>query len=469
MKLHVGSFFMKVVAGFILLFLLLGIADILQARTLMNSMFATQQEKRGLSLSSMLATQAANLIIINNYYDLHELLKDTQNSNDDIKYIFVMSNAGELLAHSFPGGFPKDLLKMPAPIKTESYKVSTISTEEGVIRDIAMPIFDGKLGIVHVGLSEEILYKTLHDTTSQFLVNSLIAMLIGFGLAVFFAQRLTRPIRELASAANAIAAGDLTRRAHISSKDELGKFASVFNNMADHVYNLLNELKQKEEARTHLLQKLIVAQEEERKRIARELHDQTGQNLTSLIMRLKCLEEECPNSNRQCRLDEMRYLVKCTAEDIHRLAVDLRPSILDDRGLVAALEKYVDEYRTNYGIDVDLHVNWQGKNRLSREVEVTVYRIVQEALTNVKKYAKADNVSVIITCKEDELTAIIEDDGVGFDADQLMIENAGGSKLGLYGMRERAILAGGNVTIESTPSMGTTIYAKIPLGGNQGG
>jgi len=463
MKFRMDSFFVKVIAGFVLLLLLLGLANIVQTRALMNTLFAEQQEKRGISLASTLAARAANLIIIHNYYDLHELVKDTQSTNDDARYVFVVSHSGELLAHSFPTGFPTDLLQVSVPSGTEKYRINVLATEEGSVRDIAVPILDGRLGVVHVGLSADSLQKILQDTTHQFLFDTLIALLIGFGLAFFFTQRLTRPIRELARAASAITAGDLTQRAHIGSQDEIGKFASAFNAMADHVHALLNELKQKEEARTHLLQKVIVAQEEERKRISRELHDQTGQNLTSLMMRLKCLEDDCPSASRQCRLDEMRGLVKCTVEDIHRLAVELRPSILDDRGLVAALEKYVEDYRANYGLDVDFHVNWQGEERLAHEVEVTVYRIVQEALTNIVKYAVAANVSVILTATVWELTAIIEDDGIGFDAARLLAENAGGSKLGLYGMRERALLVGGNVTIESSPAIGTTIYVKIPL------
>lgn len=463
MRFNMDNFFVKVIAGFVLVLLLLGLANIVQTRTLMNTLFAEQQEKRGISLASTLAARAANLIIVHNYYDLHELVKDTQSTNDDARYVFIVSSAGELLAHSFPAGFPTDLLQVPAPAGDDKQRITVLATEEGTIRDIAVPIMDGRLGVVHVGLSAGSLQKVLQDTTNQFLLDTLIALLIGFGLAIFLTQRLTRPIRELARAATAITAGDLTQRALVGSQDEIGKFAAAFNTMADHVHALLNELKQKEEARTHLLQKVIVAQEEERKRIARELHDQTGQNLTSLMMRLKCLEDDCPGDSRRCRLDEMRSLVKHTVEDIHRLAVELRPSILDDRGLVAALEKYVEDYRATYRLDVDFHVNWLGEERLAHEIEVTVYRIVQEALTNIVKYAAAANISVILTTSTGELTAIIEDDGVGFDDARLLADNADGNKLGLYGMRERAQLVGGNVTIESSPTAGTTIYVKIPL------
>jgi signal transduction histidine kinase len=235
--------------------------------------------------------------------------------------------------------------------------------------------------------------------------------------------------------------------------------------MTDYLQNSILELKQKEEARTHLLQKVIVVQEEERKRIARELHDETGQTLASLMMGLKCLTATCPEANHGCRLDEMRLAVKNTIEAVHRMAVDLRPSILDDMGLIAAVEKYIADFKTNYKIDADLHIQWSANKRLSHEIEVTVYRIVQEALTNIAKYAEAENVCVIITGDKNGLDIIIEDDGIGFEAEAIFQENAAGNQLGLFGMKERAMLVGGVLTIESTIGRGTTVFLRIPLGG----
>lgn len=459
------SFFVKMSGVVVLVLLILGCTSTFQTRFMMNSLFTEQQEKRGVSVASMLAARAANLILVHNYYDLHELVKDTQVHTDDARYVFIISNQGEILAHSFQEGFPGDLLTANVLGSDEQYHIAELSTEEGIIRDIAVPIFDGRLGVVRVGLNDHGLREILGWITQQLLIDSVVVGLIGIGLVIFLTSRLTRPIRELVAVAGAITDGDFARRAKVSTQDEFYQLATTFNSMADHLDRLLTELKQKEEARSHLLQKVIVAQEEERKRIARELHDETGQTLTSLMIGLKYLTEHCPGDKEQCQLEEMRAGVKKTLTEIHRLSIELRPSILDDMGLVAALEKYVSDYLDNYQTDVDLHVNWQHKDRIVHEVEITIYRIVQEALTNIAKYAKAQNVSVILSRNERGVEVVIEDDGVGFDVDKLMQENASGNKIGLYGMRERATLVGGTFVIEASAGLGTTIYVRIPTAG----
>lgn len=456
-----SSFFVRVFVGLLVVLVLLGAASIVQTRSTVDNLFTDLQEKRAVSVAAMLASRASNMILVHNYYDLHDLAKTTKDSEEDVRYVYVVSNDGELLAHSFPGGFPSELLNVNNKVEGQKYKIALFSTEEGMIRDVAVPIFDGRLGMVHVGFQDAQLRAILEKTTQQLVLDTILAAIIATGLAILLARRLTKPITDLVRVTNAITMGDLSQRAKVSSNDEFGKLAAAFNSMADHLQGLLRELKQKEESRSQLLQKVITAQEEERQRIARELHDQTGQTLSSLMMGLKCIAEQCPNSN--CELDGMRATIKQTLGDIHRLAVDLRPSVLDDMGLVAALEKLVSEYQSRHQIDVDLHAEWCDQERLHHDMEVTVYRIVQEAMTNISKYAQAENVSIIINKKEDELSIIIEDDGVGFEADNIWSEGTVQNRLGLYGMRERAMLVGGTLTIESTPGIGTTIYARVSL------
>lgn len=463
MKILSQSFFIKTVAMLLFILLLLAAANTFQTRLVMEKLFTEQQEKRGLSVANMLAAQASNLILVHNFYDLHELIKHTQQSNDDVRYAFVMGANGELLAHSFESNFPSELLSANIPADSSAYQVTELSTEEGVIRDIAVPIFDGRLGTVHIGLNNKSLQTTLDTTTNKMLLDTLAAVLMGIILTMYLTNRLTKPIRELVRVTNAITAGDFTQRAVVYSEDELGKLGLVFNSMTESFQKLVTELSHKEEAMVHLLQKVIVAQEEERKRIARELHDETGQTLTSLMMGLTSLADHCPGNSNDCQIEDMRTVIKNTLGRIHSLAVELRPSILDDMGLVAALEKYITDYRQTHQIDIDFHVIQKVSQRIPREIEIPVYRIVQEALTNVVKYSQAQNVSVIITRKHNGLELIIEDDGVGFEVDTLMSGNVSNNKLGLYGMRERAILVGGTFTIESSPGFGTTIYVRIPL------
>jgi len=205
------------------------------------------------------------------------------------------------------------------------------------------------------------------------------------------------------------------------------------------------------------LRRVVAGQELERKRLARELHDETGQALTSILLGLKAVEgAESAEATRRATAD-LRALVVATLQDVRRLAVELRPKTLDDFGLVAALERLAETFTEATGIDVDLEARL-GDGRLPGEVETTLYRIVQEALTNVVKHAEARSVSILVVRRHATATAVIEDDGRGFDAAATREDG-----LGLLGMNERAALLGGRVTVESAESGGTTIAAEVPL------
>jgi signal transduction histidine kinase len=466
------SLSVKIMSVVIIMIILLAVMFTLQTRNSMTSVYMDQLEKRGITIANIVAAQSANLIIMHNYYDLHELVKDTQKGNDDVRYVFVISNSGELLAHSFASGFPKGLLQTNQLPKGQNYHTEVLQTEEGIIRDIVTPVLDGRVGYVRVGMTDKNLQSAIQQTTLQLLIDTLVVSVLGIVVASILTSRLTRPLRELADITHAIVAGDLTCRASIESTDEIGRLGNAFNEMTEHLYRsdqvqtqLMTELEKKEELRTQLLQKVIVAQEEERKRISRELHDETGQVLTTLMVGLKAMEENCPQNST--RLQDLRELVGKTLDEIHRMAVELRPSVLDDMGLIPALEKYVSNYRTTFKIDVDLHVD--PGERLPREVETLLYRIIQEALTNIAKYAQASNVSVLLQRSNAELMVILEDDGVGFDVEKVLSEPSRKNALGLFGMKERVTLLGGSLVIESSLGLGTTIYVRIPVAKDGGG
>jgi two-component system, NarL family, sensor histidine kinase DevS len=204
------------------------------------------------------------------------------------------------------------------------------------------------------------------------------------------------------------------------------------------------------------LQRVVTAQEAERRRLARELHDETGQALTSILLGLRTVEEAKTMDAAQAAIEQVRELVRSTLQDVRRLAVDLRPTALDDFGLVPALERLLDNFREQTGIAVDFHSTLP--ERLPPEIETALYRIVQESTTNVVKHARATHVSVVLTRKENAVGVVIEDDGVGFEAGAT---REGG--LGLVGMRERVGLLGGRFEIESRPGYGTTFVAEVPL------
>jgi signal transduction histidine kinase len=205
------------------------------------------------------------------------------------------------------------------------------------------------------------------------------------------------------------------------------------------------------------LRRAVEAQELERRRLARELHDETGQALTSILLGLKGLEEGLDDAGSRAAAADLRELVVSTLQDVRRLAVELRPSALDDFGLVAALERLVASFGEQTGITVDFETSLADE-RLPDEVETALYRIVQESLTNVVKHARARQVSVLLARKNRAIKAVVEDDGQGFDLAGDRHEG-----FGLVGMRERLALLGGRLEVESSREAGTTVVAEVPL------
>jgi signal transduction histidine kinase len=206
------------------------------------------------------------------------------------------------------------------------------------------------------------------------------------------------------------------------------------------------------------LRRVVAGQELERRRLARELHDETGQALTSILLGLKGLDNASDEAARQRAAAELRELVVATLQDVRRLAVELRPKALDDFGLLPAVERLAEVFGEQMAVETDVEAQL-GPELLPTEVETALYRIVQEALTNVVKHARASRVSILLMRKERSAIAVIEDNGVGFSPGEGGREDG----LGLIGMRERVGLLDGRLEVESSPDRGTTIVAEVPL------
>jgi len=232
--------------------------------------------------------------------------------------------------------------------------------------------------------------------------------------------------------------------------------------------SLYEELRQKEVLRRQLLEREITLREKERKRIARDLHDQTGQRLTSMIMMLSLLEEVVPAPEVQARVRDLRDTAAQVLKEVRDLALHLRPSLLDDLGLLATLRHYLKHYQNRYRLIVDFQTLGLDGKRLPPDVETSLFRITQQALTNVARHAQAHSVTVLLEHRGTSVQLIVEDNGKGFDLAQVMDSRPHEGNLGLYCMRERAALIGGTLTIESTPGRGTAVFVRIPVEGGKG-
>ncbi|MFN2414743.1 MAG: CheR family methyltransferase [Pyrinomonadaceae bacterium] len=257
------------------------------------------------------------------------------------------------------------------------------------------------------------------------------------------------------------------RRAHDEMEQRVGARTDALQQTVETMLREVKERRAAEEHARNLVGQLVTAQEDERRRISRDLHDQLGQQLTALRLKLAALRESCGQDGQSReRVEEVQALAESIDSEVDFLAWELRPTALDDLGLTAALTNFVGEWSSHYHVPAEAHVSGFGSGalRLSPEVETCLYRITQEALNNVFKHAQAARVSVVLERRGGDAVLVIEDDGVGFDPAEAAV-GVGGRGLGLVGMRERAALLGGSVEFESRPGKGTTVFARVPFGG----
>jgi PAS domain S-box-containing protein len=223
------------------------------------------------------------------------------------------------------------------------------------------------------------------------------------------------------------------------------------------------ERKKSDQDRQKLLARLVNAQEDERRRIARDLHDSLGQYVTALNLGLKTLKTEVVEGPPLERIEQLTRLAKEIGQETHRLATDLRPRALDDLGLKSAIEQVLTEWTKRTKIPVDFECRACDEDQFPIGVSTAVYRVVQESLTNIAKHAAANSVTVLLERAGGRLVVVVEDDGKGFDTEDAFGRNGSGQRLGLLGMKERAELVGGVLDIESTPGDGTIVLMRIPL------
>ena len=621
--------------------LALSIVVIWQVRARLAADLRQELETRGVAISRDLSDDAETLILTQNIFGLYQELRDSLENNPDVRYVFVLDRNSQILAHSFPRGVPPDLVAVNRWTAGEPWRSRVLNSDEGILTDIAMPILDGRVGVVRVGLSHERLEAAVAAATRELAVITIIALLAGAIITLLLTRVFTAPILSLVDATRSVSEGDLSVQSPVRMEDEIGELTAAFNAMtadlarfrdellqqnrdlttlnavaaaisgsrsleevletalraacqalqapaawilldgrdtatepglvaswglsdafmaseslsglpdchchqvlcqqkdwrrpvlrldcprlqrasergqaeaalACHlsvpllsqdrplgVLNLaaadasafqpqeielagaiarqvgvavdaeqqrqlvLDEMARREALRGQLLERVMAAQEEERRRIARELHDEAGQSLTLLLVGLRMLEEQAqPLQHNPTVLEQIRQLKRLAdgvLEELHRLAMDLRPASLDHVGLGGALAQMVAQTGQTHGVAAQFEAVGLEGVILSSQAETHVYRIVQEALTNAIRHSQATHVDVLLERRADALVVVVEDDGHGFDPESV----ASNGHLGLAGMQERAEQIGGALTVESAPGAGATIVLELAIG-----
>jgi PAS domain S-box-containing protein len=272
--------------------------------------------------------------------------------------------------------------------------------------------------------------------------------------AVIGASKVARDITER------ILAEEALRRAHEELEERVRERTAELSSANQTLRVEVAERERAEQERIQLLTRLVLAQEDERRRIARDLHDQLGQQLTALRLTLEMLKaQSVERTELRVQVETLEALALQLDQDVAFRVWELRPTVLEDLGLHAALTTYVRNWSKHFGIRAQLHTGRSTDERLTSDVQTMIYRLAQEALNNVAKHARADHVDVVLERNSEYLSLIIEDNGVGFEVSKA---ETVGQRLGLIGMRERAALVGADLQIESTQGRGTAVIVRVP-------
>jgi len=315
-------------------------------------------------------------------------------------------------------------------------------------------------------------FGTIQSLKEYLILASLVIILLSASLGIAISRKISAPIYSLVNAVGLFGKGNLDYRAQFESNDEFGQLFDKFNEMAEKIFAYTTSLKTEIEDRKKISDELLksreelrnlsshlqTVREEERKLIAREIHDELGQALNTIKLKLS-LHKRIENSGSEAAgisFNELFGLIDTTINTVRRIITELRPQILDDLGLSAAIEWLVNEFSKNSGIACSLSI-YADELKAEPDKSIALFRILQEALTNVARHSNAAAVNISLTEANNYIELLIEDDGKGISPDKI----ANPSSYGLLGMKERARYIGGELTIQSQINKGTTIKVKV--------
>lgn len=328
---------------------------------------------------------------------------------------------------------------------------------------------------------QDIVFSPTARLRKGFLILSAVSAVTALVLGIGLSRSIVKPVESLINATRKIGTGNLSEPIEASSRDEIGTLARSFDAMRIRLHESLEsihrhnvelenivtertqQIRQSRQKVERLLKKVISSQEEERKRIARGLHDEVLQDMSAFLIKLEICRLY-PEQISPEKIEEMRGIALKTLDSIHNVIQNLRPSILDDLGLGAGIKWLLDKHLSEKGIRYFLTIDAETDERFDPRLEITLFRIIQESIINIARHAEAENVIVVLKAAEDSVSVDIEDDGDGFDVHSMLRHTTeSGRGLGLLGMKERASLLDGKLEICSGPGIGTRMSLRVPL------
>lgn len=458
---------------------LMGLVTIIAINDIVKGAVSNSIEQNGVVLAETTASNVADQYLDGKLLTVKSVLENQLDSNCYLIYAYILNRDNGTVVDTFQKGFPVELVQAD-PLSNGSGSVTKLLNVNGnLVRDTAVPLVAGLNSIeLHIGLSESALLRPIAKISWVIALLTLIGIIIGCLIALLLSRLITGPLETLTRQAEQIGEGNLEGEIQLNSQDEVGNLARSFNRMTVHLREniqalqrrnqelsvLSQKLREREELLGKLWRQVIFAQEEERKRIARELHDETTQSLAAITIGLKTAEEIMPSDQSKGIhfLEQLRNTAGLVVKELHNIIYDLRPTVLDDLGLVPALRWYAETRLGARGVEFELQVT--GINgRLPPELETTFFRIGQEAISNVFKHARAHKVVLVIALQDNNLMMQIKDDGRGFVNKEMWSAANERARLGLLGMRERIGLLGGVLEINSQVGFGTVVTVNLEL------
>jgi len=472
------------------LLIILGILTVVEYRRLENLM---------LNNLSRLASQSGQVIednlrqqmIATDFVAMQKLL-DSIGESGDFRALYLMDTSGEVIFA--PHGRNVGLrLSSQSPGCRACHELPTIAREDSVVvtNETGERVFRSMnpienspecntchdpsqrlIGLLLIDISTASLESSLAGGLRQNLIwwgAIILAVIVVVNLALRFL--VLNRLQNFSSGIQKLGVGDLPPRINDAQQDEIGSLANAFNEMTNRIetreaenQTLSDNLRRQSDQRGELLGRLIRAQEDERKRIARELHDDLGQVLSGLALQIETIRRTISSEPIQAgiQLDQAKKLVAHASQQMYNLILALRPSILDDLGLAAAIRNYAEQILGSMGITYEVDDS-RLSERLPPEVVISLYRTFQEAINNIARHSKASKVFIHLEKSDDVFTGEITDNGQGFDMTAIQLDGVSPRGLGLLGMQERVTQCGGQLKTVTSPGKGTTLIIQIPL------
>lgn len=435
-----------------------GIITFVRTRNTLTEDLNALLAEKAVDETETLAAHLARPLSLHDIVSVRHILEDAMARHPDFLYIIVREPGGEVFSHTFDGPIPRALAPVPPFVAFPERKFRVYDRgERDLVFEALRPVVKGHAGSVQLGLSRQVLTDQLDSLRNTILASLAFCAALGIGLALLLSIAMTHPIHRLVEAVRQIREHNLHARAPVFFGDEIGGLAMAFNDMAEMLEQNEKTINEKEAARSALVRRVITSQETERKLIAQELHDQIGQSLLALLVDMKAADRKhVSGDTRHVHLGQIEDIIT----EVRQVSKGMHPSILDDYGLDTALKNYAKEASIRHKVRIDYEATRpHAFGRLPEPVEVALYRVAQEAISNALRHGHPEHVSVVLLISPDSAMLLVEDDGKGFDPGKTAPE----AGIGLLSMKERVSLLGGELDIVSEAGVGATVRARIPL------